>query len=346
MAFFQKYQTIWKKAGIAGGVYLAMKYLVPLMIPFLIAALAAYWVRPLFLKLERYCKIKPAFSAMVFLVIFVGGMSFLLYFLLAQLGGLASRFLVNERPDIYIEQVLLNCCQAAERMLGFPAEQVEYVLVTQFRVFADEMQASWMPKAMDGSMTAVKGVGKALAAVLITAISFVMWSGDFEKIREEASGLVLWQKAVRLAKGVLEAIGGYVRAQCIIILLIMGACTTGFFFAGSPYALLFGICTGILDALPVLGTGIVILPWLLVQILQGNYGAAFILALTYGACTVIREVLEPRLVGKRLGLFPILVLMSVYVGVKLYGMSGIVLGPISLLVIQELWREMEPGERK
>ena len=199
---------------------------------------------------------------------------------------------------------------------------------------------------MDGSMTAVKGVGKALAAVLITAISFVMWSGDFEKIREEASGLVLWQKAVRLAKGVLEAIGGYVRAQCIIILLIMGACTTGFFFAGSPYALLFGICTGILDALPVLGTGIVILPWLLVQILQGNYGAAFILALTYGACTVIREVLEPRLVGKRLGLFPILVLMSVYVGVKLYGMSGIVLGPISLLVIQELWREMEPGERK
>lgn len=341
MDFILKHEKIWKKVGIVGGVYLGMKYLVPLMVPFLIAALAAYWLRPLFLRIEKWFRIKPAFSACVFLLLFAaaGGVAF--YFLGSQLWGLVSRFFADEEVGIYMEQALLNCCQAAERMLGFPAGQVEHVVTTQVRVLVREMQGSWMPKAMDGSMMAVKGVGKAVAAMVITAISFVLWSGDFEKIKEESAGSAIWQQLVRIARGILQAVGGYVKAQCIIILVIMGICTTGFFLAGSSYALLFGICTGLLDALPVLGTGIVIVPWILVVVLQGEYGAAVILGITYGICTLVREVLEPRLVGRRLGLFPILVLMGVYVGVKVYGTGGIVLGPLSLLVIQELWGEME-----
>lgn len=343
MDFFWKYEALWKKAGIVGGVYLVMKYLVPLMVPFLAAALAAYWARPLFLRIEKWCRMKPACSASLFLVVFVCGAGAALYFLGAQLLGFAGRFFSKERPDIYVEQAFASCCQAAERLLGLPAKQVEYAVAAQVRAFVEEMQGSWMPKAVDGSMAAVKGMGKTLAAVLITAISFVLWSGDFEKMKEEASELPLWGHMVRLVKGILEAVGGYLRAQCVIIALVTGVCTAGFFLAGSSCALLFGILTGFLDALPVLGTGIVILPWMVVQVMQGNYGTAVILALTYGACTLVREVLEPRLVGKRLGLFPVLVLMSVYVGVKLYGMGGIVLGPMSLLVIQELWKGMEAG---
>ena len=145
---------------------------------------------------------------------------------------------------------------------------------------------------------------------------------------------------VSLGNGILEAIGGYVKAQCIIIGVIMVICVVGFFVAGTPYATVIGIGTGILDALPVLGTGLVIVPWAIVEIVRGEYLTALILGLTYGACALTREVLEPRLVGKRLGLFPILVLMSVYVGVKVYGAAGILLGPLSLLVIQELWRQV------
>ena len=145
---------------------------------------------------------------------------------------------------------------------------------------------------------------------------------------------------VALGKGILEAIGGYVKAQCMIIGLIMVICVVGFFLAGSPYAVILGIGIGLMDALPVLGTGLFIVPWLVVEVIRGEYLTALILGLTYGACTLTREILEPRLVGKRLGLFPILVLMSVYVGVKVYGASGILLGPLSLLVIQELWKEV------
>ena len=66
--------------------------------------------------------------------------------------------------------------------------------------------------------------------------------------------------------------------------------------------------------------------------------AALVLAATYGICTLIREFLEPRLVGAHLKILPVVVLASVYVGVKVYGAGGIVLGPLSVLIIQELWR--------
>ena len=341
MEFILKYQKLWKRAGIIGGVYLGMKYLVPLLIPFLIAALTAYWLRPCFLRIEKWFRIKPAVSACIFLLLVGAGIGLSAFFLGRQLWALAGRFFARGETKVYLEQALWNCCQAAERMVGFPAERMQQAVITQVRVMVHQMEGEWMPKAMDGSLTLIKGVGKTAAAVVITAISFVLWSGDFEKIKEESAGSALWQQLVRLAKGILQAVGGYLKAQCIIMLIIMGICTTGFFLAGSSYALLFGICTGILDALPVLGTGIVLVPSILVSVIQGKYQAALILAVSYGICTLVREVLEPRLVGKRLGLFPILVLMSVYVGVQVYGVGGIVLGPLSVLVVQELWRETE-----
>lgn len=339
MEFLTKYQSVWKKVGIIGLVYLGMKYLVPLVIPFLIAAAAAWWLRPVFLKLQKWCRIKPSISAFLFLALAVGIIGLAIYFVGGQLWQLGNQFFGSKDAGVYVEQMLVDCCQAAERLLGFPAEQVERVVLAQVQVLTDKFQGSWLQSAMGGSWTAVKSVGKVVAAVLITAISFVLWSADFEKIKEEASGSAIWKKLVSLGKGILGAIGGYVKAQCIIIGIIMVICVVGFFLAGSPYALVLGILTGFLDALPVLGTGLVILPWLIVQVIQGNYMTAVILGLTYGACALTRELLEPRLVGKRLGLFPILVLMSVYVGVKVYGAGGIVLGPLSLLIIQELWKE-------
>jgi len=96
-----------------------------------------------------------------------------------------------------------------------------------------------------------------------------------------------------------------------------------------------------LDALPALGTGTVFLPWILLQVIQKEYTAAIILGVTYGICALAREFLEPKLVGNKLGILPVVILMSVYVGLKLYGLGGILLGPLSVLLIKELWRQVE-----
>ncbi len=120
--------------------------------------------------------------------------------------------------------------------------------------------------------------------------------------------------------------------------IVMLLCTLGIWISGSSESpVLAGIGTGFLDALPVFGTGAVFWPWILIRVIQKEYTSAVILAVTYGVCVFAREFLEPKLIGERLGVLPIVVLMSVYVGVKLYGLGGILLGPLSVLLIRELW---------
>lgn len=103
-----------------------------------------------------------------------------------------------------------------------------------------------------------------------------------------------------------------------------------------------GIGIGLLDALPFFGTGTAFVPWILILVVfRKDYRAALILALTYGSCVLLRELLEPRLVGNRLGVLPVLILAGVYGGVKLYGAAGILLGPLSILLIRELWRQVD-----
>lgn len=343
-----KYQSLWKKAGIIGGVYLAMKYVVPPVAPFLIAALAAWWLRPAFARLEKWCRIKPGILAVLFLLLLFGGLGVGLYFLGGQLVDWGGNALAEQatgetapatgRGMIVIRQALVDGCEAVERIFGFPAERTEQLILTRVQVWQDQWKGRGLERIFDGSLSAVKGVGKVAAAFLVGIIAFVMLCSDFEKIREEVSQSGLFARAAALGKGIKEAIGSYVKAQCIIIGMIMVICVAGFWLTGNPYALMLGIATGFLDALPVLGTGLVLLPWTLIQVLRGEYLTALILGLTYGACALTREILEPKLIGKRLGLFPVLVLLSVYVGVKVYGGSGIILGPLSLLVIQELWK--------
>ena len=125
--------------------------------------------------------------------------------------------------------------------------------------------------------------------------------------------------------------------------LVMLLCIAGIWLSGTvSNPVLAGIGVGFLDALPVFGTGTVFLPWALVLLfIQKNYSAALILAVTYGICVLTRELLEPKLIGGRLGILPIVILASVYAGVKLYGFGGILLGPLSVLLIQELWRQVD-----
>ena len=170
---------------------------------------------------------------------------------------------------------------------------------------------------------------------------------DFEKIREMGRKWPLYEAVSSVIRGILRSVGGYLRAQCIIMGIVMLLCTAGIWISGTvSNPILAGIGIGFLDALPVFGTGTVFLPWALVLVFQKNYSAALILAVTYGVCVLAREILEPKLIGGKLGILPVVILASVYAGVKLYGFGGILLGPLSVLLIQELWRQVDAAEAK
>ena len=118
-------------------------------------------------------------------------------------------------------------------------------------------------------------------------------------------------------------------------------CAAGYFLLNVPGFLFWALLTGMIDALPVFGTGTVFFPWAAAAALQGDYTFALWLGLLYLVTWLTRELLEPRLLGDGLGLLPICFLMSVIAGLKLFGALGLFTGPFGVLLIRELWHELE-----
>ena len=129
----------------------------------------------------------------------------------------------------------------------------------------------------------------------------------------------------------------YVKAQSMIILVIVLICVVGLLLGGEPYFLPLGIAIGVCDALPFLGTGICFLPWALWRLLKGRYLSGVWLILLYVLTSFVRQTLEPKLIGTKLGVPPLAVLFSIYIGIKVYSRAGFILGPISAFLIWQLY---------
>lgn len=338
---------MWKKIGIAVAVWFVMKYLTPLVIPFLIAGAIVYWCRPLLRFLKKRFRIPEGVSMAVLL----GGAAGVL----ALAGILAGKNLQIQirRLCIYWSypdragQMFMGCCERMGEILQVDGKKIQEFVEARMAHIENPSWERLLPDIFDGSRQAVVGMGSFLTGVFVTGIATVLLAADYEKIREMGQRWSFYEKTAEVLRGISGAIGRYVRAQCRIMILVMLICTIGIWLSGaSKSPLAAGISTGLLDALPVFGTGTVLVPWILILVIgQRRYRAAAVLALTYGLCTLTRELLEPRLVGAHLKILPVVVLLSVYVGVKIYGAGGIVLGPLSVVVIQELWKRVDVKQK-
>ena len=103
-----------------------------------------------------------------------------------------------------------------------------------------------------------------------------------------------------------------------------------------PYGLLWAVLTALVDAFPILGTGAVLVPWSLVSLAQGNVAQGIGIAGIYAVVAVTRSVLEPRLVGRQLGLDPLITLFALYAGYRLWGLAGMLLAPMAAAMAAQL----------
>jgi len=179
----------------------------------------------------------------------------------------------------------------------------------------------------------------AVAAVSLLASFFI--SRDRQLLRENAVRLVpdSWRRQLAGAKAeVLVASWGFVRAQVILMALTGLLTFLGLSAVGSPYALTLGLICGVLDLLPLVGPTAVFLPWIGYHALAGSPAFAVKLAVVYVVVVGIRQAVEPRVVGGRIGLHPLLTLFSVYLGIQLFGAAGFFLGPLLAIVLKALVR--------
>ena len=110
----------------------------------------------------------------------------------------------------------------------------------------------------------------------------------------------------------------------------------GFFITGQPYGLLLALVLAVMDFIPIIGAGTVMVPWAVIALFTRDYSTAIEMMVIWGIIAMFRRVMEPKFVGDQTGLSPILSLVSIYVGMRLAGVLGMVFGPILLLVLLNL----------
>ncbi|MDD4803145.1 MAG: AI-2E family transporter, partial [Syntrophomonas sp.] len=107
---------------------------------------------------------------------------------------------------------------------------------------------------------------------------------------------------------------------------------------GVKYALTIGMLTGLLDILPIVGTGVIMIPWMIWEFLSQDTGMGIGLLVLYGSISVIRQFLEPQIVGDNIGLHPLATLISLYVGLQLGGVAGMIMGPVLVVIFIAVYR--------
>ncbi len=337
----RKVKIILTYTGVTVGVCLIIRYLLPLAAPFVIALiLAAVIDRPVCF-LTRKCHIKRIISVIIMLVLVLGVLGGTVFLAGKKIIEQLQKFIVNY--DVYMEELrtmVTGCCDGVDRCLGLSSgASIEYI-TGQAAKAVHALSDSVLTRIMNSSWSLINAITIVIMVVTFTIMATVFLSRDMEKMRGLGRASVFRSELAFVTGRLKNILGTYVRTQLIIMLLTSVICTVGLYFMGNDYAFLLGVVIGIIDAFPVLGTGTVFIPWMIVLIVIGRYQSGLIIFLIYMICYYSREFLEPRLMGSRLGMPPVIMLISLYVGLVLFGITGVITGPIAAMMIKEIAAEV------
>lgn len=327
---------------LTGAVYFFLKYLSPLIAPILIAMLFVTIFGPLLKKMQEKFHIHRQVGAVILLVLacaLLAGLIWILSFWimgsLPQWGEKLNR--VGEGSAVMVHRF----CGAVGDVLGVDSVYLEQTIQGQIEQGLDYVQNRAVPGMLSQSLTYAKFLA-GLGAFLVTfIIASVLLAKDYDDIMNRMLDREEFHVVLEVICGIIRYIATFVKAQFIIMSLISALAATVLGVAGIRHGILWGILAGLLDALPFIGIGIVLVPLTVLQIFGWNYGKAVLCILLCVACIFLREMLEPRLIGKRIGVTPIAVLVSLYAGIQLFGVSGIIKGPLGFIIIYETYHSLQ-----
>ena len=185
------------------------------------------------------------------------------------------------------------------------------------------------------------GFAKNIPALLISIFAaiftafFLLKDNSFLKIfLIDFFGKKALSRFADIKNSFLDVAFSYLKAQFIIGSIIFTVLFAGFFYLGIRYSLLLAFFTAIIDAVPILGTGVVLIPMALFNFVMGNSTLGWGLLILYGIALLTRQLCEPKIIGQKLGIHPLLTLFALYCGMKLFGIVGLITGPVAALFIK------------
>ena len=312
-----------------------LKFFMPFVIGWLIAMIA----NPLVRLLERKLKIVRKHSSVIIVVVVLALVIGLLYLVISRI-AIETVELVKDLPRIYesvqmeVQGAFANLGHLVSRLPQGVQDTISRINENLGGYVSDLVQKVAFP-----TVTVAGNVAKRIPAALVYSIVVILSSYFFIVEREQIlrfwkrmapEGLLRYYDFFR--QDVKKLIGGYFLAQFRIMFVVAGILMVGFVVLGVPYGLLLAVLIAILDFLPLFGTGTALFPWAVVKLLTGEYPFAVGLILLYVLTQVVRQIIQPKIVGDSMGLPPLMTLLFLYLGFKINGISGMILAvPIGII---------------
>ena len=313
--------------------YIALRYLLPILFPFLFAWGLCFLLRPVAEYLNAKLRI-PRGVARVVLVLSVYLLSGVgVYLLISRLLSELSEFLrfATENPEFLND--LFSWVKGIFAAFGGSGEALFSAMLS----YLGKAVGVFLPNLLLSAFTALP---RFLFAVAIGVIASVYFSSDFDRINEGVRAALPKRLEVLLLKikdGILFTVLGYLRAYSLIFILVLAALLIGFCILRMPYALLLSFSIALLDILPLFGVGTALLPLAIYAFATGDTVRGAGLLILYGVIFIGREWAEPHIIGRRFGIHPVLSLLFLYLGTKFFGFAGLLLAPLFAVTFKSLF---------
>lgn len=361
MDFFARsdYQRVILYIMTSVSVLLALKYLLPYFLPLLVAFLIVLPLQHFCQRREKRagksnCKRKAGQKGFM-----AGGILFGLILIVALIiVGLGTFLLTKARTIVQeadfwtdsMSQLLSSFSAGIEDFFQIESGAVEQWIGERIADLSKCLVKSG-DGLLSGSLRYLSVAGRVGTFVIVSFICVVLFAREIEGWQQGLLNLAAIEPAIdhilsiilRIGKKLGGMIKTYLKTQTVILICISIAAVIGLYLGGTKEGWFYGILAGFMDFLPFIGTGIVLIPISVINFLKGRIGSGIIVLITYFVCVLIRELLEPRLLGNGLKFSPVAILISVYAGVIYYGIGGVILGPVTLLILVELGREIFMG---
>ena len=311
----------------AVGVWLLLRYALGGLMPFLIAALLACLLSPLARRMAEVCRLPRKLCGffVVLLALFLTGglMSVLLSRFLREAESLLAGWGTSVRVHDLWQELLSMLPSRVRQLLS---DRVTELLFERAVSDVTGVLATAVGKLLSATPTA-------LFHLLVTVLATFYLTVDTEALLEQLGKLLpkgRGEEMGRLRLRVKGVAGRYLRAVLLLFLLTFLEAFVGLALLGRRYALLCALGVATVDILPVFGSGTVLIPWALWSFVRGESAVGLGLLILYGVITLIRQIAEPHLIGESSGIHPLLSLVGMVMGLRLFGVVGMLLAPFGL----------------
>lgn len=346
---FIKYLRIFVNLIFAIGVALFLVFVVPKLLrffgPFVVGWIVSMIANPLVKFLESKVKLLRKHSSAIIIIIVIAAIMGVLYLIFSVLFREAKQ-LAGDLPNIVKQlEIQLNNISVKIQDISNNMPQSVQQFIDNILENINENLTEFEPRIDLFTISGASNLAQNIASFFLDLIITILSAYFFIVKRDEI--LALFKKFLpnSVVKGwnfiynnFTKAVGGYFKAQFKIMIVLTVIMFIGFEILRVSYSILLALAIAFLDFLPVFGTGAVLWPWALIDMLSGNYFRAIGLVVIYLICQIVKQVLQPKMVGDSIGISPLSTLIFLYIGYKLKGVIGMIIGVPVGMVIVNLYR--------